>query len=80
VSHGIFIGRRRPKSKKEVKEAVAADPGSVRLEATSNLGNEYDGPVDLAPEGTHYFVGPDPYARREFYGTVVVKDGKVKIK
>lgn len=80
MSQGIFIGRRRPKSKKEVKEAVVADPGSVRLERTSWMGNEYDGPVDLAPEGEHHFVGPDPYTKRVFYGTVVVKNGKVKIK
>lgn len=81
MSQGIFIERRRPKSKKEVKEAVAENPGSVRLEATSfHPGSEYDGPVDEAPDGIHYFVGPDPFTSRKFYGQVIVKDGTVKVK
>lgn len=80
MSQGIFINGRRPKSKKEVKEALAQNPGSVRLERTAWIGDEYDGPVIDAPEGLHHFVGPDPYTSRKFYGTVEVKDGKVKIK
>jgi hypothetical protein len=77
---GIFINYRRPASKKAVKEAVAANPGSVQLEATSMLGNEYEGPVDTAPSGKYTFVGPDPYNKRSFYGTIVVKaDGTVKV-
>lgn len=76
---GIFINYRRPASKKAVKEAVAADPGSVQLEATSMFGNEYEGPVDVAPNGTYTFVGPDPYNKRSFYGTIVVANGTVKV-
>ena len=77
---GIFIGNRRPKSKKEVKEAILVDPGNVFLEATSMFGNEYSGSVNAAPDGQYYFVGPDPYTKRNFYGTVTVQDGKVKVK
>lgn len=81
MSHqGIFIAGRRPKSKKEVKEAVLADPSRVRLERTAWVGDEYDGPVDQAPDGTHYFAGPDPTFNRKFYGQVVVKNGKVRVK
>jgi hypothetical protein len=107
MTQGIYIDGRRPKSKKEVKEAVAAvmayeaaiKPGNgsaafivalaihgrtrptrVRLEATSFFGNEYDGPVEHAPDGLYFFVGPDPHTKRNFYGQVIVKDGQVTIK
>jgi hypothetical protein len=67
---GIFINGRRPASKKAVREALATDPGSVRIEATSFHGNEYDGPADGdgAPDKV-VFVGPDPERKRNFYGT-----------
>ena len=76
---GIFIGGQRPKSKKEIKEAVAAGR-FVRIEATSWFGNEYDGDVLAAPPGTYHFVGPDPYKKRNFYGTITVANGKVTVK
>ena len=77
---GIFILGLRPKSKKIIKESVAADPSRVRLEGTSMFGGDYDGPVSEAPNGTYNFVGPDPYRDRRFYGNIVVKDGKVTVK
>jgi hypothetical protein len=78
---GIYIKGRRPKSKKEVKEAVAADPSKVRAEATSAFGNEYDGPVDGLPEGVAvHFVGPDPYTKRNFYGSITRKGEKITVK
>lgn len=80
MSQGIFINGRRPQSKKEVKEALAADPDSVYLERTAWIGDEYDGPVSEAPDGEHRFVGPDPYTSRKFYGTVTIKQGKAKVK
>ena len=76
---GIFIGLDRPKSKKQVREQVEVDATKVRLEATSVFGNEYDGPVSQAPDGEYYFVGPDPYTKRNFYGTVKVAAGKIKV-
>lgn len=79
---GIFIAGRRPKSKKEIKEMLA-DPITstrVRLEATSAFGNEYDGPVVDAPDGSYTFVGPDPFTKRNFYGTIVKRNGKVAVK
>jgi hypothetical protein len=76
---GIYLGYQRPKSKKEVKEAVAADPSKVRLEATSIFGNEYDGLVSEAPDGTYTFVGPDPHTSRKFYGNIVKRGDSVKV-
>ena len=77
---GIFIDGTRPKSKKAIKEAVANDPWSVHIEATSMFGNEYEGPVAQMPHGRVTFVGPDPYTKRSFYGTITKgDDGKVKV-
>jgi hypothetical protein len=77
---GIFVKYARPKSKKQIRETVADAPGSVSIEATSLFGNEYDGPVSEAPPGAYHFVGPDPYTKRNFYGTITVKpDGTVKV-
>lgn len=79
---GIFVNGRRPKSKKAVKEAVLNAPETVRIEATSLFGNEYDGPADLLPgPATVYFVGPDPSTSRKFYGQLIRKaDGSLQVK
>lgn len=78
---GIFMqGYGRPKSKKQIKEAVAAGD-TVYVEATSLFGNEYDGSVYEMPEGTTiYFVGPDPEHKRSFYGQITRKGDKVVVK
>ena len=77
---GIFLaGRTRPKSKRAVREALAAgDP--VYLEATSLFGNEYEGSIYDAPNGTYYIVGPDPYTSRKFYGQVIVTTDRVVVR
>lgn len=72
---GIYVGGSRAKTKKALKEAVAQDPSSVRLEATSVFGNEYDGPLDEAPDGQYYVVGPDPYNKRNWYATLRIGKG-----
>lgn len=77
---GIFVRYERPKSKKAVKEAVAADPHNVVIEATSLFGNEYGGPVSEMPDHTRItFVGPDPYTSRKFYGTISREGDKFKV-
>lgn len=76
---GIFINGERPKSKKAVREAIA-NGESVRIEATSWHGNEYDGPVTSAPIGQIAFVGPDPFTKRNFYGTIVVSANGIVVK
>ena len=76
---GIWINSTRPKSKKAIKEALIAGD-EVSLEATSVFGNDYDGLVTDAPDGNYTFVGPDPYNKRNFYGTLTVRNGKVTVK
>jgi hypothetical protein len=95
VTQGIRINGAYAPSKKAVKEAVAmavrtkdlsrTTIGSlmaprVTLVATSIFGNEYDGDVLKAPDGFYTFVGPDENTRRNFFGQVIVKGGKVTIK
>jgi len=81
VTQGIWINYRRPKSKKEVKEAIASDPKNVSLEATSFFGNEYDGPITEMPEDKMVFVvGPDPHTKRNFYLNITRKGEKFVVK
>lgn len=83
MSQGIFVNRQRPQSKKAIREAVAADPARVRVEATAMIGNEYDGLVSDLPEKFRpiSFVGPDPYRNRKYYGTISRKaDGAIVVK
>jgi hypothetical protein len=85
---GIFIKTEgsdhevRPKSKKQIKELVAAGKiGDIYIEATSFFGNEFDGFLDYVDGDIKIdFVGPNPHADRRFYGTITVKDGKVTVK
>lgn len=77
---GLYINYRRPKSKKEVIEAVKANPSSVSLEATSMFGNEFDGPITEMPDNTSATcVGPDPYTKRNFYLTISRKNDSFKV-
>jgi hypothetical protein len=71
----------RPTSKKAVREALAADPANVRIEATSFHGNEFDGNAsDPAAPAKVAFVGPDPARKRNFYGTATRnRDGIWKV-
>ena len=77
---GIYVNMHRPKTKKELKAAIAADPATVELEATSMFGNEYGGPLADAPAGSYYVVGPDPYTSRKWYASIKVDSaGAIKV-
>ncbi len=78
---GIFVNGRRPLSKKAIMAAVVADPNSVTIEATSYHGGDYNGPASGIRRGSKiYFVGPDPYTSRRFYGSIIRReDGTVKV-
>jgi hypothetical protein len=70
------IGSRRPNTKKEVNEHRA----NLIVEITSLFSNlpKLNRVRDL-PDGIYPYVGPDPYTRRNFYGTVTVTNGKVVV-
>lgn len=71
----------RPKSKKQIRELiVAGDLHRVYVESTSLFGNEYDGDLNQAPSGTQIsFVGPDPFTKRVYYGTITVTADGAKV-
>jgi len=69
--NGLYINGKRPTSKKAVKAAVAADPSSVSIDVTSMFGHQpYQTAAGMAIGDKEYFVGPDPYTSRKFYGTI----------
>lgn len=76
--HGVFVNSERSKTKKALRVA-ATNPSSVRLEATSSFGNEYDGLLSDAPDGTYTVVGPDPYRARNWYANIIKSGSKVKV-
>lgn len=69
MTDGIYINGRRPKSKKEIKDAVRDAPDTVHVECTSMHGG-FSGPVSEIVRSIT-FVGPDPYTNRKFYGNIV---------
>ena len=73
---GVFP---RFRHKKALKEAVKANE-PVRLEATSLLGNEYDGDLYQAPPGKYFVVGPDPFTKRNWYASIEIKNGMITVK
>lgn len=73
---GLFISLpngvvRRPKSKKEVREAIARDPYGIIVENTSIYGGAVQQPGQMENGDVVTFVGPDPYTSRVFYGNIV---------
>lgn len=78
---GIYINGERPKSKKAVKEAIATDPQSVTLDITEFMKEQTLSLEAVKVNHDYYFVGPDPYNSRKFYGTIRAdSDGKVVVK
>ena len=81
VHINVGNGGRRPRTKRELREAVVADPNGVVLEATAP--GEPDGRITdpWTWEGhtkgrmayTVQIVGPDPYTERNWYATLKVR-------
>lgn len=71
MTQGIKIGDSFPKTKKELKEAVASNPERVRAIATSMFGDEYHGVItDMPKDKKVVFAGPDFQYNRRWYGTI----------
>lgn len=70
-----FILGRKPKTKKQLREALAATPGDVTFDDTSAIDNRGTLTADqLSPMDV--IVGPDVYTDRRWYANVV--NGRVK--
>ena len=91
-AQGVFINddevgfEQRPKSKKQLKDLIAAGKlNTIYVEAVNLIGPEqYAGPVTkeiLEEQGEITFVGPSPYNARNFFGQFYVdKKGAVNVK
>lgn len=66
------------KTKKALKEAIAANPDEVYLYSTSAFGG-WSGMASALPEDMKFnVVGPDPYKNRSWYATVTRVNGEAK--
>ena len=75
---GIWIDGRDPKSKAEVKRAFA-DNREVIFYDTSAFSNFGSRKLSALPDGNHTIVGPNPYTKRNFYGTITKRGDSIKI-
>ena len=73
-------------SKAAMKRAIEADSRSVMFRSVSPLGQQWEGTAqefgwsDRAKNGLKLtIVGPDPFTDRRWYGTVEIKNGKLKV-
>ena len=58
-------------TKKRLKELVKDSPELLQFYTTSELGEQFAGPVDkLGEETTLLVVGPDPYTNRVWYASI----------
>lgn len=58
-------------TKQALKDAIASDPSSVFLYATSDLGPQFHDTADNLPDDMEFnVVGPNPYKNRNWYATV----------
>jgi hypothetical protein len=86
-AQGIFIldgMDSRPKSKKQLKELVAAGRlDMIALEQVSMFGEQFTGVLTkeaLEEHGDITFVGPSPYSKRDFFGKFFInKKGEVSV-
>jgi hypothetical protein len=84
INVGARVNGQRPASKAALKRALAADPALVQFDTTGALGpRSRSMAIDATPEDIGEdklsVVGPDPFTARNWYATVEVKNGKVKI-
>lgn len=78
---GAYIGNSRARTKKQLREALAADPTSVYFDGTSMFSHVTGYAAENVPDGTIIsVVGPDPFTKRSWYASVQrLPDGKFKV-
>lgn len=84
INVGAYVGpqrpENRPKTKKALREALAAATDVVTFDKTAI---DFDGPGnlvtgDLTPGVRLQVTGPDPYRKRDWYATVELVNGKIR--
>jgi hypothetical protein len=70
----------RPRTKRDVIDAVHDNPARVYVEGTAVAGTSWSGVANELPRGhVVHFVGPDPYSDRRFYGRLFRKKGSGEV-
>jgi hypothetical protein len=80
INCGVKINGQDPKSKKAIKEAMATAPETVEFYATSKFQGFWARGDNLVLDGAKLgIVGPCPFTKRNFYGTVEMGTKGIKI-
>lgn len=77
----ILIDGKRPKTKAEIKRALADDVlcDSISLVDHSMFNNFGAMFIDKLPVGEYYFAGPDCLTDRKWYGSIKVTAQKITV-
>jgi hypothetical protein len=77
----VNVGVETPhnKSKRALREAIAADASKVIFYGTSVSSTYYGRVSDIKDGMTYQVVGPDPERSRKWYATVEKKNGKIRV-
>lgn len=68
------------KTKKALKEAIAANPDDVVVYGTSDFNRFTGSAADLNKEYKYSVVGPNPYTSRKWYATLEkLANGTIKV-
>jgi hypothetical protein len=83
INVGAYVNGVRPKSKKALRDALAAG-ADVEFDSTAAFGPRagetiYATHNDIKAD-TLQVVGPDPYEKRDWYASVFVKAGKIVVR
>jgi hypothetical protein len=79
MTDGIFVNGNRAKSKKEIVLGFK-EGKEIEIEETNAICPKgYSGNIKDLPDGNYYFVGPDPYTSRKYYGSIKKKGDAIKI-
>jgi len=76
---GCRIEGRDPKSKKEMKQRIEAEPHTVTLYSTSVFGQHFNSSLPHLDDGWYVVTGPNPYDNRKWYANVKIHDGIAKV-
>lgn len=84
INVGARIDGERPKSKAALRRALTDHPESVQFDPTADLGPRsrsvaIDATVGDIGGNKLSVCGSDPYTTRNWYATVEVKNGQIKI-
>jgi hypothetical protein len=77
VNCGAYVRGSRPKTKKELKQAMKDNPDQVHFDSTEMFHPGGCTGTTIPTDTTMMVIGPDPFTKRTWYASVT-SDGKVK--